>query len=140
MVEKTGNIESLIPQRKPMIMIDQLLRQDEKVTSCSFLVRKDNIFVEYGRFCEPGLVENIAQTAAAGAGYISRLENKPVQVGYIGSVKNLVIHSLPNVNDDLLTEINVENQIFDVTIIKGKVSCNEVLLAECEMKIFIQSK
>ena len=122
-------------------MIDQLTWNDEKITRTGFLVKEDNIFVENERFCEPGLLENIAQTAAARAGYVSGLENKPVQVGYIGAIKNLVIHSLPFVNDELVTEITVENQIFDVTLIKGRVSCNEVLLAECEMKIFIsQSK
>lgn len=121
-------------------MVDQLTWYDEKITRAEFLIIKDNIFVENGRFSEPGLVENIAQTAAARAGYISALENKPVKVGYIGAIKNLVIYSLPSVNDELVTEITVGNQIFDVTIIKGKVSCNESLLAECEMKIFIQSK
>ena len=46
-------------------------------------------------FKEPGLVENIAQTAAARAGYISHTENKPVLVGYIGAVNNLQVFSLP---------------------------------------------
>lgn len=122
-------------------MVDRLIRYDEDVTLSSFLIREDNIFVENGWFLEPGLMENIAQTAAARAGYIAQRENKPVQVGYIGAVKNLVIHSLPFVNDELLTEIRVEHQIFDVTIIKGKITCKDVLLAACEMKIFIfQSK
>ncbi|MEP7107084.1 MAG: 3-hydroxyacyl-ACP dehydratase [Ferruginibacter sp.] len=135
-----SNISNLIPQRPPFVMIDHLTWCDEKITRTVFLIKKDNIFVENGRFCEPGLVENIAQTAAARAGYVSVRENNPVQVGYIGAIKNLVIHSLPIVNEELVTEITVENQIFDVTLIKGRVSCNEELIAECEMKIFIQSK
>jgi hypothetical protein len=121
-------------------MVDRLTLHDEKITRSVFLVKKDNIFVESERFCEPGLLENIAQTAAARAGYVAGVENKPVQVGYIGAIKNLVIRSLPFVNDQLETEVTVENQIFDVMLIKGKVSCNKVLLAECEMKIFIQKK
>ncbi|MEO6730755.1 MAG: 3-hydroxyacyl-ACP dehydratase [Ferruginibacter sp.] len=141
MAISTNDITSLIPQRQPFIMVDRLIRYDEDVTLSSFLIREDNIFVENGWFLEPGLMENIAQTAAARAGYIAQRENKPVQVGYIGAVKNLVIHSLPFVNDELLTEIRVEHQIFDVTIIKGKITCKDVLLAACEMKIFIfQSK
>ena len=122
-------------------MIDQLTWYDEKVTKTGFKIKADNIFVENERFCEAGLVENIAQTAAARAGYVAGLENKPVQLGYIGAIKNLVIHSLPFVNDELVTEIMVKNQIFDVTLIKGRIICKEILLAECEMKIFIsQSK
>jgi hypothetical protein len=47
------------------------------------------------------------------------------------------IFSLPLVNDELLTEIKIEDQVFDVTMISGKVWCNEKLLAQCEMKIFM---
>ena len=61
--------------------------------------------------------------------------------GYIGDIKNLEIKALPKINDELETEISVENQIFEVTIIRGSVQCRKKLLAECEMKIFIsQSK
>lgn len=140
MTDQVSDITSLIPQRPPFVMIDRLTCCQEKITCTAFLVKKDNIFVENGRFCEPGLVENMAQTAAARAGYLSRLDNEPVRVGYIGAIKNLVIHSLPFVNDELDTIITIEHQIFDVMLVRGKVSCNEVLLAECEMKIFIQSK
>ena len=82
-------------------------------------------------------MENIAQSAAARAGYISRRENKPIPVGYIGAVKNLEIYSLPKTGDELITEITIENQIFDVTIISGKITCNETVLAKCQIKIFI---
>ena len=141
MTRLTDKIESLIPQRPPFVMIDQLISYNEKITRSSFKIRENNIFVENGQFCEPGLLENIAQTAAARAGYISVYDNKPVLIGYIGAIKNLVIYSLPRVNDELVTEVSVEDQIFDVMLIKGKVTCRDVLLAVCEMKIFIsQSK
>lgn len=135
------NIHSLIPQRPPFVMVDRLVFCDEKMARSSFLVTKENIFVSDGKFREPGLIENIAQTAAARAGYISFLENKTPAPGYIGDIKNLEIKALPKINDELETEISVENQIFEVTIIRGRVRCREKLLAECEMKIFIsQSK
>ena len=119
-------------------MIDKLLCVRRNMYhEQGLLIKSENIFVEDGEFKEPGLVENIAQTAAARAGYISRTENKPVLVGYIGAVKNLEIYSLPKTGDELITEITIENQIFDVTIISGKISCNETVLAQCEIKIFI---
>lgn len=137
----TENIQSLIPQRAPFVMIDHLISFEEKVTRSAFTIKEDNIFVENNRFCEAGLIENIAQTAAARAGYVAGMENKPVQVGYIGAIKNLAIHSLPEVSDILETAITIEHQVFDVTLIKGSVTCGEKLMAECEMKIFIiQSK
>lgn len=132
-----NDIESLIPQKPPFVMIDKLLSFSETATTSAFTIKAGNIFVKDGVFKEPGLVENIAQTAAARAGYVSHTQNKPVQVGYIGAVNNLQIFSLPKAGDELITEITIENQIFDVTLISGKISCNETVLAQCKMKIFI---
>lgn len=133
----TENILTLIPQRPPFVMVDQLIYSDDKSSRSTFLITKENIFVTNGKFREAGLVENIAQTAAARAGYNAQSENKPVQVGYIGAVKNLEIFALPIINDEIETEVAIENQVFDVTIIVGKVRCNGKLMAQCEMKIFI---
>src|SRR4030095_4121513 len=134
----TGDIQSLIPQRPPFVMIDHLLAFTETTARGGFRIKADNIFLENGEFKEPGLLENIAQTAAAWAGYISRTENKPISVGYIGAVKNLEIYSFPKTGDELITEITIENQIFDATIISGRITCNETVLTQCQIKIFIK--
>ena len=131
------NITSYIPQKPPFVMIDQLIDTDETTTRTTFRVREDNIFVEQGILREPALVENIAQTAAVRAGYLVQKENLPVMVGYIGAIKDLEIFTLPKINDNLETEIEIKNQVFDVTLIAGTVRCNGIVLAQCEMKIFI---
>lgn len=131
------NIQSLIPQRPPFVMVDTLVSVSEASIITGFTVREDNIFLMDGEFKEPGLVENIAQTAAARAGYISKTEGQPVQVGYIGAVNGLEIFSLPKTGDELITEISIENQIFDVTLISGKIVSNGKTVAQCNMKIFI---
>jgi predicted hotdog family 3-hydroxylacyl-ACP dehydratase len=131
------NIETFIPQRPPFVMIDKLLSFSETTTTTGFSIKADNIFVADGVLKEPGLVENIAQTAAARAGYVSHTENKPVLVGYIGAINNLQIFLLPQTGDELITEITIENQIFDVTLISGKISCHGQPVAQCKMKIFI---
>ena len=132
-----NDIQSLIPQKPPFVMVDKLLLVTETATTTGFTIQADNIFVQDGVFKEPGLVENIAQTAAASAGYVSHTDNKPVLLGYIGSVNNLHIFALPKTGDELITEITTENQIFDVTLISGKITCNGQLIAQCKMKIFI---
>lgn len=121
-------------------MVDAVIHSDEKQTRSIFRVLEDNIFIEDGCLKEPGLVENIAQTAAARAGYISKTENKPVSLGYIGSIKNLAITGYPKINDEITTEITIENQIFDVSLISGKITCNGQVIAQCEMKIFINNQ
>lgn len=133
----SDTILSFIPQRAPFVMVDKLLDCDEKRGRSSFTVRADNIFVENGELREPGLTENIAQTAAARSGYMGGRSGEPIPVGYIGGIKNLEIMALPKTGDELITEIAIENQIFDVMLISGKVYCREQLMAQCEMKIFI---
>lgn len=131
------NIQSLIPQKPPFVMVDKLVSLTETTSTTAFSIRADNIFVEGERFKEPGLVENIAQTAAARAGYISKTSGRPVQVGYIGAVNNLQVFSLPKTGDELVTEIIIEKQIFDVALISGTITCNGQVVARCNMKIFI---
>lgn len=126
----------LIPQKPPFVMVDRLLSSDETSTQTAFLVTEENVLVVGGELSEAGLMENIAQTAAARAGYIAMMENKPVAVGYIGAVKNLEIFDLPKINDELVTEVNIENQVFDVTVISGTVRRNGIVMAQCEMNIF----
>ena len=72
-------------------------------------------------FQEAGLLENMAQTAALGAGYLAKAENRPVVSGYIAAVNNLEVFGLPGVGDELITEVKIENHIFNVTVISGKV-------------------
>jgi predicted hotdog family 3-hydroxylacyl-ACP dehydratase len=130
------DILSLIPQRPPMVMVDSLIFADEKSSTTVFEIPEGNIFVEFGRLTEPGLLENMAQTAAAGIGYICKVGNRQVPLGYIGAVQNLEIFGLPKTGDEIETEILVENQIFDVSLVSGRVRLEGKILAQCKMKIF----
>ena len=134
------NIIPLIPQKLPFVMVGKLLHTDEICTRSSFVINADNVFVKDGLFQEAGIMENIAQTAALRAGYVAQSENKPVAVGYIGAVSHFEILDLPKAGDEIETGIWVENQIFDITVLSGKVWHNEKLLAQCEMKLFISNK
>ena len=121
-------------------MVSKLLYVDENSTRSSFHVNGDNVFVKNILFQEAGLLENMAQTAALGAGYLAKAEHKPVAIGYIGAVKDLEIFNLPKVNDELITEVIIENRVLNVTVILGKVWHNEDLLAKCEMKVFTRNE
>jgi predicted hotdog family 3-hydroxylacyl-ACP dehydratase len=134
------DICSLIPQKPPFVMVSRLLYVDENCTRSSFHINRDNVFVKDNIFREAGLLENMAQTAALRAGYLANAEDKPVTVGYIGAVKDLEIFGLPQADDELITEITIENQIFDVILFSGKVWHDKKLMAQCEMKVFISNK
>jgi len=121
-------------------MVGRLLFSDDDITKTSFTVAADNVLVTNSQFTEAGLMENMAQTAAAGSGNMARIENRPIANGYIGAVKNFEIFELPLVGDELLTEIKVETRLLNVAIVTGKVWRGGTLMAQCEMKIFIEQQ
>lgn len=133
-----NEIEKLVPQREPILMVHELLVQEETKSVSRFEVEADNLFVENGKLQAPGLTENIAQTAAARAGYVSFTTNEPPKIGFIGAISKLVIHNLPEVGAHIETTVEEISAFMNVSVIKGYNTYNGQLLAECEMKIFIQ--
>ena len=131
------NILEYIPQRPPMVMVDTLISSTLKSATSGFKVREDNIFLKQDQLDSPGLIENIAQTAAASAGFHFKTNDLPVKVGFIGSIKKLKIHAWPKIGDELTTTIEEVNEVMNVKIIEGSISCNGKLTASCEMKIFL---
>lgn len=133
----TKDILPFIPQRAPFIMIGALLYVDDTTARTSFIATADNVFNEDGFLAEAGLLENIAQTAAAGAGYNALQQGRPAPLGYIAAVKNFEVFSLPAINSELLTEIVTTGQVMNMQLISGKILLNNELIARCEMRIFI---
>lgn len=137
---KDIDILSLIPQRRPFVMIDRLLSFDEIESSTDFVIKEDNIFCKDGLFLETGIMENIAQTCAARIGYININNNESVKIGVIGSIKDLIITKLPKVGTTLLTKVKVLSEVFAITLVEAEVYDNDELIAKCEMKISLTDK
>lgn len=133
------DILSLIPQRPPFVMIDRLTSSDDRTAHSTFEIKADNVLVNKGQLTEAGLTENIAQTAAAGLGYIKQQNGDPILMGYIGAIKNLEVFALPNVGEIIHTQVFIETQIFNVIVISGKVMHNDEVLVKCEMKVFVNN-
>ena len=137
---KDIDILTLIPQRRPFVMIDRLLSFDETESSTDFVIKEDYIFCKDGLFLETGIMENIAQTCAARIGYININNNESVKIGVIGSIKDLIITKLPKVGATLLTKVKVLSEVFAITLVEAEVYDNDELIAKCEMKISLTDK
>jgi len=132
------HITEYIPQRNPIVMIDTLNYCEVSVTTTNFEIRENTIFVKDGILHEPGIIENIAQTAAAKAGYEVKKHGAEPLIGFIGAIKDLVIYKLPEVGDVLETTVTVKMEVMGITLVEGVSSCGGNKIASCEMKIFIQ--
>ncbi len=118
-------------------MVDRVFKGSTKSALTGLHIKEDNIFAENGKFTESGLIENIAQSAAAAIG-MEYVKNKlPIPLGFIGAVKNLNIYLLPDVNEDIYTLIEETNEVFGISIIQGTVFTEKGIIASCEMKVLI---
>ncbi|WP_073348445.1 hydroxymyristoyl-ACP dehydratase [Bacteroides congonensis] len=133
-------ILGLIPQRPPIVMVDSFFDIEENCSYSGLTITSDNIFCEAGKLQEPGIIEHIAQSAAARIGFIYTRQGAQVPLGFIGSVDKLKIYNLPEVGMKLFTEITVVQEVFDITLVSAQVKAGEELIAECRMKIFIKKE
>ena len=132
------DIKLLIPQRDPIIMIDKIIGHSDKKTSTSLTIKETNIFVEEDIFQSSGLIEHIAQSSAARMGMQTTEEEKKPLLGYIASIKNMMINRLPKVGETILTEIIVTNQINNIIVVQGESRIDNIVISNCELKVFIE--
>ena len=130
------SIEQLIPQRPPIVMVDTLLFCNRLHTQTGYTVAANGVFIEDNHLSAVGLIENIAQTVAARMGYLSIYGPEAtgiVRTGVIGSIKNLVIESLPIIGSQLITYVDLIEEVGDMVLVKARVTNKEDKLATCEM-------
>lgn len=134
-------IKSLIPQREPILMVDKLFSCTEGNAVTGFTILFDNIFCNEGKtLSETGLIEHVAQSAAAFAGYQFYTSGEQPKLGYIGDVRNFRINWQPEAGDDLITYIRVLVKVDAVTKIEAETYVDDKLVAECQMKIFLNDR
>ncbi|GGF25917.1 ABC transporter permease [Flavobacterium limi] len=144
------DIQNYLPHRAPMLMVDLILDIDANFVETEFLIKEDNIFVDNGTFIEAGLIENTAQTCSSivGKKYFFEedgTENKDVSVlGFISAIKNLKIHSLPKVDEIIITKATLVSKFVSDDYTLCTMSCQsfigEKILLECEINLFIQKR
>lgn len=133
-------IKELIPQRAPIMMLDvfNCATATDSEADTGLTVTADNLFCSEGFFKEPGLIEHIAQSASAFAGYKAKIKNEPTPIGFIGEVKKFRIHFLPQCGDVLQTHIRIVSEVLGISLIAAETKVNGEIAAQCQMKIYIK--
>lgn len=130
------DIHELLPQQPPFVMIDKLLHFDERVTTTAFEVAADNIFVDDGDLNACALAENIAQTCAARLGFVNKyILKRAIQLGFIGSIRNMQVLRTPSVGERLITTIVVREEIMGLTLVDATIKTGDETIVTSEMKI-----
>lgn len=133
-------ITDLIPQRAPILEVDRLVSCSAEDAETELTVRRDNFFYDNGRLTEPGLIEHVAQSAAAYAGYEVHMKGEKPHLGYIGEIKKCIISRLPLENEVLSTTIHLVSQVGPISLVRGVTTSNGSQILECQMKIFLKDE
>lgn len=135
------DIHELLPQQPPFVMVDKLMHFDETVTTTTFEVRADNIFVDDGTLNACALAENIAQTCATRLGFVNKyILKRAIQLGFIGSIRNMQVMRTPSVGEKLTTTITVREQIMGLTLVDATILVGEETIVTAEMKIALSDQ
>ncbi len=133
-----ADILKLLPQRAPILMIDKFYGIENNESRSGLTVMPDNIFCSDGEMQETGIIEHIAQSAAARVGYIYVEKGEEVPLGFIGSVDKLTVHRLPQVGEELTTTISIMQEVGDITLVAAQTISGIETVADCRMKIFLK--
>jgi predicted hotdog family 3-hydroxylacyl-ACP dehydratase len=136
-MQQFDDITTYIPQRPPFVMVDKLLSVTDTETISELKISDINLFTEDGLFYESGIIENIAQTVAAGSGFRTCKSGEKPTIGMIGSIKKLAVTRRPKSGTTLFTTIHVITELENALVVEGTVSCNNENIASCQMNIFL---
>ena len=128
-------------------MVDRLWNADEQSAETGLLVCDGNIFITEGKLHVSGMIEHIAQSAAAFTGYNNYLQGGKPKIGYIGEIKDCHIQRLPLIGERLFTRICVIAEAGGITLMsaesflataEGSSPLHDQQLLDCRIKIFMK--
>lgn len=136
MLIDTPQIKKIIPQREPFIMIDQLVSANEEGFLTHFVIKESNVFFSKGDVSSSAIIENIAQTCAAGFGYLGSLSGEQeARIGFIGAISKLQITGRAQLHDQITTKVVILNSFENIHLVEGTASVGEQPIVSCQLKI-----
>lgn len=121
-------MKPLIPQRDPIVMVDDVVVTDSDHASTTLRLTDDKYISG-----EAALVEYAAQSCAALIGYRSQ----SADIGYIGEVRNFEILRIPVAGELLHCELEIIAEMGGITLVQVSIRSEEECIAQGRLKLFI---
>lgn len=133
--------EKLLPHRGQMLLIDSVIKvEEESGTALADLSRQTISLDADGNLLAPFYIELVAQAYAAVCGYRLQSLGQPVPKGYLVGVQKFQINPEASVKHDckeLLISVQTVGDFDGFAVVEGKVSCEDKILAEGKIKLFV---
>ena len=132
------DIERLIPQRPPFMMVDGFeLLSDDSATTALCISRNNYFVLGDGELSESGIIEHQAQSVSALAGYKAAESDSP-PVGIIGEVKHFECLRRPRIGERMVTTVQMGMTFGNVTLAKCETAIEGETVAIINIKVFMQ--
>lgn len=130
------DIRQIVPHREPMIMLDWYTKIDEENAVAEKHFSKDDYSVHDGYVADSMLVECVAQTIAAHFGYYYFTSgDSDVKPGLLATIDSFNFFDRVKEASDISIQITRLNVIGPFKIFQGKITCQDKLVAEGEIKV-----
>ncbi len=127
-------VGSLLPQKFPFVMVDKLYSYTETNLLSGFTIEENAIFFQNGNLVESGLIEHMAQSVALHTGYQFYLKQEQAPTGYIGSIKEIQISTLPKLNEEVQTTVSILQEFGGITLVDVVSKINDIEIAKGQIK------
>lgn len=137
---KDIDIQELVPQRAPVLMVDALLHATDDAAETCLAVRPDNYFLdEDGLLAETGVLEHMAQSASALMGWRERCAGASTPpVGFIGEVKKFRCCRRPSVGENLHTSVTLRAEFDGIWVVGVTTQAGDRLVADTQLKVSVR--
>lgn len=132
-------VETLIPHRKPMCLIDRLVEFKDQGGTVAALVSFEHALVAGdGRLDTLAVAEMIAQSYAAVKGYDDYGTGNSVKQGFLVGIRKIQFRGAVFAGDLLRINVKTVGSIAGFAVVAGTVTREQELIAEGEIKLWIQ--
>lgn len=128
--------ELYLLQQPPFRFVDRLAVMEDDGAETLYQVTDNTLLMtDDGHMSAGGMVEVMAQTAAAWQGLWAVRHHLEVRPGKIGAVSGMHIYAWPKVGDTLCARMRIVNKVFGVMSIETSIHRDGECICEAKMKI-----
>lgn len=134
------NIEQLLPHRRPMVMIDELLSYDQDSAVAAKCFDDNSYGAHDGVVAEPLLIEAMAQTVAAFHGKHRRQQGMEPSMGMLVGVNSFEFMASAKTQRRLEISVKIDKVLGQFRIASGTIYQSGKLIAKGEMKFYVNDQ
>jgi len=131
-------VQSLVPHRKPMLLVDRLLSYGDGSGVVEAVITDDIIFVdENEQLDSAALIEIMAQAYATIEGYRCLLDKVPARTGFLVGMQDIDIIKRPFVGDCLNINVDTVAVVEHFAVVEAEVLLKKEIIARGRLKLWI---